>query len=85
MNEEFLRIKRIDTDTVVIPETNNKFEYHRLKDLLDEYYEWRVNKLNKSDVIGSVCNHSWFPTTKDYKRAWKCTECKKVVHDKHLR
>jgi hypothetical protein len=34
MNEEFLRIKRIDTDTVVIPETNNKFEYHRLKDLL---------------------------------------------------
>jgi len=55
MNEEFLRIKRIDTDTVVIPETNNKFEYHRLKDLLDEYYEWRVNKLNKSDVISSVC------------------------------
>ena len=56
MNEEFLRIKRIDTDTVVIPETNNKFEYHRLKDLLDEYYEWRVNKLNKSDVISSVCD-----------------------------
>lgn len=54
MNEEFLRIKRIDTDTVVIPETNNKFEYHRLKDLLDEYYEWRVNKLNKSDVISSL-------------------------------
>ena len=59
MNEKFLRIKRIDTDTVVIPETNNKFEYHRLKDLLDEYYEWKVNKLNKSDVISSVCNHNF--------------------------
>lgn len=52
---------------------------------LEEYHQSELLKLNKSDVIGSVCNHSWFPTTKDYKRAWKCTECKKVVHDKHLR
>ena len=55
------------------------------QEMLKEYHKSELLKLNKSDVIGSVCNHSWFPTTKDYKRAWKCTECKKVVHDKHLR
>jgi len=57
----------------------------RVEGKFKEYYRSQLLKLNKSDVIGSVCNHSWFPTTKDYKRAWKCTECKKVVHDKHLR
>ena len=56
-----------------------------MQEYAEEYHRAELLKLNKSDVIGSVCNHSWFPTTKDYKRAWRCTECKKVVHDKHLR
>ena len=55
----------------------------------DEFdYEWVVwdyLKLRQPHVIGSVCEHSWFPTTKDYIRAWKCSKCKKVVHDKNLR
>ena len=66
----------------------NGFDHNikqRVKGKFKEYYRTQLLKLNKSDVIGSVCIHSWFPTTKDYKRAWKCTECKKVVHDKHLR
>jgi hypothetical protein len=65
----------------------NGFDHNikqRVEGKFIEYYRTQLLKLNKSDVIGSVCNHSWFPTTKDYKRAWRCTECKKVVNDKHL-
>ncbi len=30
-------------------------------------------------IFNSECNHIWIRTTKNYKRAWKCFECKKVV------
>jgi hypothetical protein len=38
-----------------------------------------INKLNKSDVISSVCNHRFVRTTKNYKPAKKCVECGCVV------
>jgi hypothetical protein len=64
---------------------NHDLTLKAMQEYAEEYHRAELLKLNKSDVIGSVCNHSWFPTTKGYKRAWICTECKKVVHDKHLR
>jgi hypothetical protein len=69
-----------------------RIEYSRETDLIfsdniPAYADWLEKKLALSQlpVIGSACEHSWFPTTKDYKRAWKCSKCKEVVHDKHLR
>lgn len=69
-----------------------RIEYSRETDLIfsdniPAYADWLEKKLALSQLPVSdlVCQHSWFPTTKDYKRAWKCSNCKKVVHDKHLR
>ena len=76
----FFMIYGIKTSDKSIP-----YIVQAMQEYAEEYHRAELLKLNKSDVIGSVCNHSWFPTTKDYKRAWRCTECKKVVHDKHLR
>ena len=76
----FFMIYGIKTSDKSIP-----YIVQAMQEYAKEYHQSELLKLNKSDVIGSVCEHSWFQTTKDYKRAWKCTECKKVVHDKHLR
>ena len=40
---------------------------------LEEYHQSELLKLNKSDVISSVCNHEWKPYyDKGYR---KCTNC----------
>ena len=46
---------------------------------LEEYHQSELLKLNKSDVISSVCNHRFVRTTKNYKPAKKCVECGCVV------
>ncbi len=48
LNEQFLIIKKIDTD-IRIPNDVNKFYDYRLKDLLDEYYNYKQDFLKKQN------------------------------------
>ena len=51
----------------------------RVEGKFKEYHQSELLKLNKSDVISSVCNHRFVRTTKNYKPAKKCVECGCVV------
>jgi hypothetical protein len=61
-------IKEFATDNLV-----GMISYESIIELMEGYHKHQIN---------NSCKHTWFPTTKKYKRAWKCTECKKIVHEK---
>lgn len=47
--------------------------YKAMQEYAEEYHRAELLKLNKSDVISSVCNHTWEPYyDKGYR---KCTNC----------
>ena len=52
---------------------SKKWFLQKIEQGLQEYHRAELLKLNKSDVISSVCNHEWKPYyDKGYR---KCTNC----------
>jgi len=58
---------------------NHDLIYKAMQQYAEEYHRSELLKLNKSDVISSVCNHRFVRTTKNYKPAKKCVECGYVL------
>ena len=70
----FFMIYGIKTSDKSIP-----YIVQAMQEYAKEYHQSELLKLNKSDVISSVCNHRFVRTTKNYKPAKKCVECGCVV------
>jgi hypothetical protein len=52
---------------------NHDLTLKAMQEYAEEYHRAELLKLNKSDVISSVCNHEWKPYyDKGYR---KCTNC----------
>ena len=58
---------------------NHDLTLKAMQEYAEEYHRAELLKLNKSDVISSVCNHRFVRTTKNYKPAKKCVECGYVL------
>jgi len=57
-----------------IPDKSIAFIIGAMKQYAEEYHQSELLKLNKSDVISSVCNHTW-KLMRNTHYLYRCTKC----------
>ena len=70
--------KRLQAFSIIfdekIPDKSIPFIIGAMKQYAEEYHQSELLKLNKSDVISSVCSHTW-KLMRNTHYLYRCTKC----------